>query len=255
MAKTSRVQKVQNWWKSLARTKKRKVILALASVFVTSYFVGWYFGRDMSPKYDTEDAARMFIAANLHADVVSSDEVILSADAGLATYTYTLSTDSVMFSLPPADQVAQMKPPRRNPFREESRFLALAGIAAAPGGAIGAFSTVTEVVTRATLPARITLYVTAAALCATGGALGFWMGYRDDAAYDAPVFAHALKDRDNWRAYAKPLHDCMNTRDAIALLRKIDAADNPGKPSKDADRLEASSGRCNHLVTWATRRP
>lgn len=239
---------IRQRWKTLSPKKRKAILVLLASLFITSYFLGLYAGKSLSPDYDTVASARSFIAANLRASFVGGD-VLLTVTAGLDKYTYRLSTNSVSIELPSPNIAATIKAPRRNMLKEHQRLLELAGIAAAPAGVAGVWTQISNVTNKVTAAERTALYVTAGVATFTGAGLGFYIGYEDKADYHAPNFQKGLNDPQSWRSYAEILENCQMVAEDLRVLKEtqLDVPDLTPSVKKDFTT-------CQQWLDWASPR-
>ena len=195
-------------------------------VFVSSYSLGWCVGHIFSPTYDKEDGVR-FVAANHVVESKGPDTVLSVATESddpstITRYVYRLSTNAVEVLPLPLDPAPTAQLPHRNTLRENERLLALALVSGSPALAPTVMGQFANAAKNLTAPDRILMYVVGTAIAASGGALGFFVGYSDNRNYRAPEFQAGLRDPKSWHSFALATSYCY---DAKLNLEAVGATD------------------------------
>lgn len=241
---------IRNRLARMSHARRRAALALGAGIAITSFLLGLQVGIALSPDYDSEDAAVYYLATHLEVDELSTRDVFLSSTAGIRTFRYRLSRDSIYEELPSPLELKGRKPPRRNMLQEHEKIAALAGIGAAPVPIVGLWSRTANFVDRASAPERVPIYVVGGLLTIAGGGLGFWIGYNDKRDYDLPNFLKGMRNKTVWRSFAFRLQACKSAADALtAVRRSYDVHHQTTKETLEADAALAKP--CDALLALA----
>lgn len=254
---SGRLAKLLARWNGLPPRKRKKIVGLLGALFLLSNLIGYSLGKKLSPAYDTEFAATYFIATNFK--IQSENPLVLSVQAGPRLFSYPDATGKVGFKLPPPDVVAKMRLERRDMFEEHEKFMEMIGITAAPTGVVGVWSQLKKAGDALTAPERTYLYWTAGITMLTGGAIGFFIGYKDKQDWDAPNFLKGMNDERVWRNYFEITLNCINARNnELAILAAYDAPSSGFTPetrtkieqNRTKIKRDLREGVCAKYLKW-----
>jgi hypothetical protein len=186
-----------------------KLVIALISIPVLSFFLGMLFGEANSPDYATEDAGRRHVAA--YARFIKADEldVVLQVHGGTRIYQYSSKSNAVT-QQPLIAALSGQRNPRRWATLEYKRVDAILGV-----GTFGAnLATMTGLMAREHqwLPAEKYIVAGAVIAGAAGGIFGYWLTYSDTADYDNANFKKGLNDKDVWKLLSGAVRACGISR-------------------------------------------
>jgi hypothetical protein len=228
---------------------------AVGGLVVGSFFFGREIGRDNSPDYSKESSALIFLMT--HMQIVASDktDLRLAVPAGLYTYEYTLSNNSVTRTTRPASEIADLPLKKRWALLEDNRITAFFGIMTTVPAAAGVLSKLSATTDRLTVGPRLVFYGAGAVALATGGIVGYFTTYDDAADYDNETFRKTLLDPTSWAGTAHLIVKCAQVKLSASIgtehASKADIKNAPTKFSKQAEANFANSeDQCEKFGIW-----
>jgi hypothetical protein len=236
---------------------QKKLITAcvLGGLIVGSFFLGREIGRDNSPDYGKESSALIFLMT--HMQIVSSDktDIRLALPAGLYTYEYTLSNNSVTRTTRPASEIADLPMKKRWALLEDNRITEFFGIMTTVPAAAGVLSKLSATTDRLSVGARMMFYVAGAAALATGGIVGYFTTYDDTADYDNETFRKTLLDANSWAGTAHLIVQCAQVKMLARIRSEVASTTDIKKQATESSKQNEpnfanSEDRCEKFDIW-----
>jgi hypothetical protein len=232
--------------------------VAAGSLIVGSFLVGREIGRHNSPDYTKESSAYIFMTTHMRVVSSDADDVRLALPAGVHTYEYTLSSNTVTRVARPAFEVTNLPIKKRWALLEDRRMAEFAGIAITLPAAHGILSKISTATQRLTPGPRIGLYVVGAMTLGTGGIAGYFTTYDDAADYDNEIFRKTLLDATNWHTTARLMKTCRITRRVHEAISEVELLEDGARetPSVSPTRSDAMTGMlktCGEMEAWVAK--
>lgn len=228
----------------------RATALIAVSLVLIFILIGWEVGHALSPKSDTEQAPKDFIATHLKIDRLTAADVWLSVRAGDSDFAYQLSRDAVRATLLPANSAPKVRRIRRNILKEHDRLIVLASMAAP--SAAKTFGKVARLA-KSGSPRRRAVFAAAGLVAVGGGAIGFYFGYDESIDFDAPAFASGMRRKEVWRGFAVALQKCFIARGAQIGKSGGSGERTPDPGDADAEGQRITTDCARTVLGYETR--
>jgi len=181
-----------------------RLIIALISIPIVSFFLGMAIGEANSPNLSTEAAGREYVGS--YATLVKVDEadVVLRVQSGTRVYEYSRKSNELTELL--STDALSGKNPRQWNSLDYKNVGAILGL----GTLESNFATLAGLVSRdhQWLPAEKYMVAGAVIAATAGGIFGYWLRYSDTPDYDNANFKNGLSDKVLWQSLSNTVRAC-----------------------------------------------